>query len=194
MLGGTCVTLNNAALPLLAVSPSQINAQVPPSLAAGTYPLVVHSIAGGTASASLNVVVAKYAPAVFLDAAGASIFHADGTRVDQNHPASRDEPLTIYATGLGATTGGKVTAGQPSPSSPLAVTAAVQLFFGPVTYKQAAIIVDWSGLAPGYIGVYQINAQIPGFHINGSALPVTLRIGGVSSPGTGAGEATIDVN
>jgi uncharacterized protein (TIGR03437 family) len=46
--------------------------------------------------------------------------------------------------------------------------------------------VDWSGLLPGYIGVYQINCRIPGAHINGDALPITLKIGGVSSPTTGS--------
>lgn len=194
LLGGTCITLNNSPLPLLATSPGQVNAQLPPTLAAGRYPLVVHSIDGQAASNSLTVTVAKYAPAVFLDAKGAYIFHKDGTRVDKSHPATRDEPLTIYATGLGVTTGGKVTAGQPAPSSPLAVTAPVQLFFGDPTIKQTAVIVDWSGLLPGYIGVYQINARIPGFHWNGNGLPVTVRIGGVDSATSGSGAALVWVN
>ena len=193
-LGGMCVTLNNAPLPLIATSAGQVNAQIPPTLAAGRYPLVVHSISGQAASNSLTVTVAKYAPAVFLDSTGAYIFHQNGTRVDRNHPATRDEPLTIYATGLGTTTGGRVTAGQPAPSSPLAVTAPVQLFFGDPTIKQAAVIVDWSGLVPGYIGVYQINARIPGFHLNGNGLPVTVRIGGVDSATSGPGVAVVWVN
>ena len=45
VLGGSCVTLNNAPLPLLATASGQINAQLPPTLAAGRYPLVVRSIA-----------------------------------------------------------------------------------------------------------------------------------------------------
>jgi uncharacterized protein (TIGR03437 family) len=95
---------------------------------------------------------------------------------------------------LGTTTGGRVTAGNPSPSSPLAVTAPVNLYFGDPTYKQAAIIVDWSGLLPGSIGVYQINARVPGFHLSGDALPVTLRIGGVNSATTGSGAALVVVD
>jgi uncharacterized protein (TIGR03437 family) len=194
VLGNACVTLNNAALPLLATATGQINAQIPPTLAAGRYPLVVRSIAAQAASASVTVTVSKYAPAIFIDDKGPAIFHKDGTRVDKNNPATRDEPLTIYATGLGVTTGGKVTAGQASPSSPLAVTAAVQLFFGDPTIKQAAVIVDWSGLLPGSIGVYQINARVPGFHLKGNALPVTLRIGGVSSATSGSGAALVYVD
>jgi uncharacterized protein (TIGR03437 family) len=194
VLGGSCVTLNNSPLPLLAASAGQINAEVPPNLAVGRYPLVVRSTVGQAASGSVTVTIAKYAPAIFMDAQGPAIFHKDGTRVDKAHPANRDEPLTIYATGLGVTTGGKVTAGTPSPASPLAVTAPVSLYFGDPTIKQAAVIVDWSGLLPGYLGVYQINARVPGFHLKGDALPVTLRIGGVSSPTTGPTAALVYVN
>jgi len=193
VLGGTCVTLNNAPLPLLASSPNQINAQLPPALAAGRYPLVVRSLANHEASAAVTVAVSRYAPAVFVDADGPAIFHQDGTRLDRYHPGHRDEPLTIYATGLGPTTGGRVTAGTPSPLSPLAVTGTVQVFFGDPTISDAQEIVDWSGLAPGLIGVYQINCRIPGTHLKGDALPVTLRIGGVSSSTTGLTAPTVYV-
>jgi len=185
LLGGSCVTLNNAPLSLLATSSTQINAQLPPTLAAGRYPLVVRSIAAQAASSSITATVSKYAPAVFVDAQGAALYHADGTRVDRDHPGKRDEKLTLYATGLGVTTGGRVAAGTPSPASPLAVTAPVSLYFGNPLIKEAGIIVDWSGLLPGVIGVYQINCRIPGAHISGDALPITLRIGGVSSPTSG---------
>ena len=194
VLGGTCVTVNNTPLPLLAAFPGQINAQLPPTMAAGRYPLVVRSIANHEASSGATVTVAKYAPAVFVDADGPAIFHQDGTRLDNYNPGQRDEPLTIYATGLGPTTGGKVTAGVPAPSSPLAVTGPVQVFFGDPTISDAQEIVDWSGLAPGLIGVYQINCRIPGTHLKGDALPVTLRVGGVSSPVTGPNVPTVYVD
>jgi uncharacterized protein (TIGR03437 family) len=194
ILGGSCVTLNNAPLPLLGATGSQINAQLPPTLAAGSYPLVVRSIAGQQASSAVNVRVSKYAPAVFVDASGPAIFHKDSTRVDQDHPASRDEPLIIYATGLGTTTGGRVTAGAPAPASPLAVTGIVQVYFGNPLLKQAQLIVDWSGLLPGYVGVYQINVRIPGAHVKGGALPVLLKIGGVSSATSGPTAPVVYVN
>ncbi|MCU1238016.1 MAG: hypothetical protein JWP63_5983 [Candidatus Solibacter sp.] len=185
VLGGTCVTLNNTPIPLLATSSGQINAQLPPTLAAGRYPLVVRSIGGQAASNTANVTVSKYAPAVFVDAQGAALFHADGTRVSQDNPGKRDERLTLFLTGMGVTTGGRVTAGVPAPLSPLSVTAPVNLYFGNPLIKEAAIIVDWSGLQPGAIGVYQVNCRIPGAHIKGDALPITVKIGGVSSPVTG---------
>jgi uncharacterized protein (TIGR03437 family) len=193
ILGGVCVTLNNTPLPLLATSSTQINAQIPPSLASGRYSLEVRSIANQMASSATNVTVAKYAPAIFVDAQGPAIFHQNGTRVNQSNPANRDEPLTIYATGLGTTIGGAVVAGQPSPSAPLAVTSTVQVFFGDPSWVQAQLIVNWSGLLPGSIGVYQIQCRVPGFHISGNALPVTLRMGGVSSV-SGSSAPTVSVN
>ena len=42
--------------------------------------------------------------------------------------------------------------------------------------------MDWSGLLPGYIGVYQINCRIPGAHINGDTLPITRPITGSNVP------------
>jgi uncharacterized protein (TIGR03437 family) len=166
---------------------------LPTTLAAGRYPLVVRSIANHVASSSATVTVSKYAPAVFVEADGPAVFHQDGTRLDRYNPGQRDQEVTIYATGLGPTTGGKVTSGVPAPSNPLAVTGPVQVFFGDPTISDAQEIVDWSGLAPGLIGVYQINCRIPGTHLKGDALPVTLRIGGVSSPVTGADVPTVYV-
>jgi uncharacterized protein (TIGR03437 family) len=195
ILGGVCVTLAGNPLPLFATSATQINAQIPPNTAAGSAALVVHSIANHIASSSQNISVSKYAPAVLVSSTGQiMLFHQDGSYVTVNNPAVRDEPLTMYAVGLGATTGGAVTAGEPSPSSPLAVSAPVNVYFGNPSWVQAGIIVDWSGLAPGMIGVYQLNLRVPGFHISGNALPVMLTIGGVNSPTTGPVVPNVAVN
>jgi uncharacterized protein (TIGR03437 family) len=194
VLGGSCVTLNNSPIPLLATSAGQINAELPVTLAAGNYPVVIRSLANQVASTSVTVAVAKYAPAIFVDSLGPAIFHHDGKRVTTSNPAVRDEELTMYATGLGVTIGGRVTTGQLSPSSPLAVTVPVSLYFGDPTRDDTGVIVDWSGLVPGEIGVYQINCRVPGRHFSGNNLPVTLRVGGISSPTSGANVAVVSVN
>jgi uncharacterized protein (TIGR03437 family) len=203
ILGGTCVTLNNSPLPLMMTSPTQINAQIPPDLALGSssgsnssnsssstarFSLVVRSIDKKAASNASSMSITKYAPAVFVDEdTSVSVFHADGSPVTKDHPARRDQKLVMYATGLGPTKGGKVTAGKPVPADPPAVTDPVEVFFGDPRYKQSAVIVDWSGLAPGSIGIYQLDLRVPGFHMasKGAALPITVRIGGVDSPKAG---------
>jgi uncharacterized protein (TIGR03437 family) len=186
LLGGSCVTLNNVPLPLIATSDGQINVQIPPTLAAGTYPLVVRSIDRLAASATSSVKIAKVAPGVFVDSSGqAAIYHSDGRPVTKNNPTTRDQKLSIFATGLGVTKGGRVTSGNPAPSSPLAVTDTVAVYFGNPLFKQSQVIVNWSGLVPGMIGVNRIDVTVPGFHTEGDALPVTIKIDGVSSPTTG---------
>jgi uncharacterized protein (TIGR03437 family) len=185
-MGGSCVTLNNEPMPLIVTSGSQVNVQVPVDIAAGSYSLYVRSIDRLAASLAAVVKVAKSAPAVFTDGNGnAAIYHADGSLVTKNKPAVRDEKLTLFATGLGVTKGGKVTSGAPAPASPLATTDAVQVFFGNPSISQSQLIVTWSGLVPGMIGVNQINLTVPGNHIKGDALPVTLKIDGVTSPNNG---------
>ena len=195
VLSGACVTLNGAPIPLLLMSATQINAQIPLTLAAGRYPLVVRNITNQAISATTNVTVAKYAPAVLIGNGGQpAIIHKDGTFVNADNPANRDETLLIYATGLGPTTGAAVTTGNAAPASPPAATGTVQVYFGNPLFVQGQMIVNSSVLLPGAVGIAQISVTVPGFHISGSALPVLLRIGGVSSSVTGPNAPHVAVN
>ena len=184
IMGGTCVTVNNRPIPLLMTSPEHINAQLPPNLAPGRYPIVVRSVDSMTASLPQQITVARYAPAVFVDppSAQAAIFHLDGTPVTPQRPAKRDERLTLYAAGLGPPRGAILPAGVPAPAEPLMETEKVQVFFGDPRIGGSEMVVEWSGLVPGYIGLYQINLYVPWNRHRGEALPVTLRIGNVQSP------------
>ena len=187
MLGGVCVTVNNIALPLIMTSSGQINAQIPPELATGRFPLMVRSLDRKIASTPQMITVARYAPAVFANeqTGQAAIFHVDGgVRVSRDEPAKRDQRLIMYATGLGPPKV-RVPAGAPAPMDGSAESDPVKVFFGDPRYRQAEIIVEWSGLAPGMVGVYQINLYVPGDHMRGDALPVTIRVGNINSPTTG---------
>jgi len=177
--------LNNRPMHLMAISPTQITAQVPPELAAGRYPLVVRNLERKTSTvAPINVTLTKYAPAVLVDPVTkqAAIYHEDGSPVTKDKPTTRDRRLTMFAVGLGPTKGGRVVSGQPSPQEPPAVTDPVTVFFGDKRYSQADVVVEWSGLTPGLIGVYELRLYVPGDRMRGDALDVTIRIGGVDSP------------
>jgi uncharacterized protein (TIGR03437 family) len=164
-------------------SPSQINAQIPTTLAAGRYPLVVRSIERQAASVATTIVVSRYSPALFVDTEGRpSIFHMDGRPVTPQAPARRDEQLVMYGTGFGVTRP-RVNSGAASPAN--ALSDRLQVFFGNPGYRQAEMIVEWSGLMAGEVGVNQVFIRVPGDRLRGEALPVTLRIGGVNSPSAG---------
>lgn len=195
-LGGTCVTLNNSPIPLLMTSGGQINAQIPPELAAGRYSLLVRSIDKKISSQAVQLTVAKYAPAVLADPQSrrALVFRPNGEQITANNPAQRDEPLVMYAVGLGNPKSVKLTSGVPAPTDKLAETDDIELYFKKVETeadktrgftRQEEMIVDWSGLVPGYVGLYQINFRVPGFHEKGPNLQVVVRIGGLASSITG---------
>jgi uncharacterized protein (TIGR03437 family) len=184
-IGGVCVTLNSLPMPLIMTSTGQINVEVPPELNAGTYPLIVRSVDRKAASTQVSLTVVKYAPAVFVDPAGqASIFHMDGSPVTKDNPASRDEQIQIRATGLGLPPGTTKLVSGIAPTKPLA-TAAVKVYFGDPRYKEAEMIVNSSTVVPGSVGQYLILVTVPGAHLRGNTLPVTIQAGGVNSPSTG---------
>lgn len=193
-IGGVCVTLNGLPMPLIMTSSGQINVQIPPELAVGTYALVVRSVDRKAASAQLPLSVVKYAPAVFVDPATsqASVFHMDGKPVTKDNPAVRDEQIQIYATGLGLPPGTTKLISGVAPTKALA-TAAVKVYFGDPRYKEAEMIVDSSTVVPGKVGQYLILVRVPGAHLRGNALPVTIQAGGVNSPSTGPAVPAIAV-
>jgi uncharacterized protein (TIGR03437 family) len=89
---------------------------------------------------------------------------ADYSPVTSTNPAVDGEVVLIYATGLGAVSNTPVD-GTPAPDAPLAVTK------NPPTVAidgQVASVL-WSGLAPGFVGLYQVNVRVPtGLHGNNS--------------------------
>jgi uncharacterized protein (TIGR03437 family) len=84
--------------------------------------------------------------------------------------------ILIYCTGLGPVTNQPAT-GSPAPSSPLAETTNQPT----VSIGGVTATVSFSGLAPGYVGLYQVNALVPAGVAAGSAVPMTISIGGATS-------------
>jgi len=185
LLGGACVTVADTPIPLLMTSPGQINAQVPPSLRAGTYQLMVRSAQNALASNTVALRVAASAPAIFAnpETQEAALFHADDmSPVTQRDPARRDEVLVLFATGLPPAAGVSLQPGAPAPVSPLAITARPEVFIGDPRIREAEMIVEWSGFTPGFVGLNQINIRVHGDRLRGDRLPVSIKVGNLSSP------------
>lgn len=183
-LGGTQVLLAGEALPLQFAASGQINAVIPYNVSLNSVQqLVVKQ--NGIISLPELVVIAAAQPAVFtLDQSGkgagaAQVVKADGTVFlnTASNPASAGDALVIYCTGLGAVTP-SVAAGTAAPSSPLSYTT------NPVTVTiggQPAQVL-FSGLTPGYVGLYQVNVVVPSGVGSGAAVPVVVSAAGLSSP------------
>jgi uncharacterized protein (TIGR03437 family) len=150
------VAVNGAPLPLLYVSPGQINGQLPFNVV-GSATVSVNTTAGAGAA---PVMISDTAPAIFSVTAPAGtlpdVTHSDGSLVTSAAPAQPGEYLTIYSMGLGLVNG-SITEGQPAPSTPpLSTMAVVQVQLG-----GAPVTPSFAGLAPGFAGLYQVNFQVP---------------------------------
>lgn len=190
-LGGVCVTANEIAIPLLATSPTQIDAQLPPELPPTRVTLAVRSTRLGLSSPGVQVPLSRTGPGVFtMDVDGqprAALFHTvDSTLVTPVYPGESDEQLVLYATGLGPAQP-QVAAGEAAPEDPLSLsTESVSVAIGGHPYP-----VISAELAPGFVGVYRIMIYVPGDRVRGDDLPVVVSAGGVSSPTVNAPLASI---
>ncbi|HEY6391000.1 MAG TPA: IPT/TIG domain-containing protein, partial [Bryobacteraceae bacterium] len=185
-LNGTSITIAGTATPLLYVSPGQINLQVPWFVISGpsTGTLTVNQ---GQLNASINVVLTPFAPALFTTNSGgsgqaAALINNTATLVAPagafpgSRPAAKGEFIQLYCTGLGDVTNRPLT-GAAATDSPLSMTASPAT----VTIGSVSVTPVFSGLSPGFVGLYQVNLQVPQNAPSGPAVPVVLTIGGVAS-------------
>jgi uncharacterized protein (TIGR03437 family) len=96
--------------------------------------------------------------------------------VDSGNPAKAGDPIAIFCTGLGPVTNTPPT-GEPAPLDSLSWTTTVPaVYIGDIQAK-----LNFWGLAPGQIGMYQVNAFVPEGVTVGSSVAVTISIGGAVS-------------
>ncbi len=157
-LGNVTVTIGSYILPLLFVSPGQINAQLPSELVDGNYTLLVRQT--GQADVSGQLMVSRDAPGVFTQANAQQVplalaLHQDGTLVTFDSPAIHGETISLYGTGFGpyATT---VVDGFFVPATPTnSVADSVMLNIGSIVKAP-----DFAGAAPGMVGMTLVQVKI----------------------------------
>lgn len=157
-LDGTTVLMNNVAAPLIFVSAGQINAQVPFEVTPGSSVNVVVTRPAGQTSAPEPLRIEDVAPGIFtIPSAGTgtgAILHANSSRiVGSNDPARPGNFVSIFATGLGRV--------NPPLDSGAAGNAQETLVRPTVTIGGRDAPVQFSGAAPGFAGLYQINVIVP---------------------------------
>jgi uncharacterized protein (TIGR03437 family) len=180
-LANSCLSVDGLPVPILFVSPNQVNAQMP-FQAIGDVTLILRTPGGQ--SDNYNLVIEPNAPSVFLSGVGPGVNVPTVVRNDDNelvtpsHPIHRKSgtALVIYLTGLGPTAPA-VGSGQPAPAGTLAYT----LTQPTVTLGGVSLPVLFSGLAPGLVGVDQINVSVPFDVPDGMSVPLVITQGDAST-------------
>jgi uncharacterized protein (TIGR03437 family) len=159
------------------VSPGQVNVQVPWELQGQSTAQMKVTINGDLLGNVVNFSLAAASPAFFTNSGTIVDARDSGSHlIGAGNPATRGQVVALYANGLGAVTNTPAS-GDPAGSSPLSNTVNTPIVM--IGGQQAS--VGFSGLAPGYAGLYQLNVTVPA-NISAGTQNVTVQINGVTSP------------
>lgn len=186
---GIKVVVDDVTAPLYFGSAGQINFQIPMETAIGEpvfglpglRQALVTVDSSGKPSGIAPAFILADAPAIFTyTSAGAVlepvIVHADGSLVTPESPATPGEIVVVFFTGLGSVTNPPAT-GEAASASPISVAnAPVAVRVGPNLAN-----VLFTGLTAGFVGLAQLNIQLPDVLPTGGRATIQIRIGGVFS-------------
>lgn len=183
-LDGSSVSIGGQNAVVLYVSPSQVNAQVPLTTVPGQQQLTLTAPNGNSQTFTVTVNAAQpglcqgatlagnpYVAAV-INGAGPTTYVLPSTANVNGvtfRPAHPGEVISFFGNGFGAV--------NPSPAQGQLVqqlnqlTTPLQVFFG-----QTQATVQYQGLAPGFIGLYQFNVVVPNIPTS-DLVPVTFALG-----------------
>jgi uncharacterized protein (TIGR03437 family) len=185
-LSGREVVINDETqAPLLFVSPGQINFQMPWSAPVGNSRIAVRVAATSELLAGGTLAVSSASPGFFSasqDGRGqGAVLNQDGRPNGPSNPAARGTVVTLFGTGQGEVSPA-VPDGEAAPSGSLARTVAEPTSDGAACLtSQPSVCVAigstfgevlYSGLAPGFVGLWQVNVRIPNNALTGDAVPV----------------------
>jgi uncharacterized protein (TIGR03437 family) len=177
-LAGVSVSVNGQSAPLLYVTPTQVNFQVPWETALGSGTVTVN--VNGGASNSITVSVLGAAPGLFSTSSGhAVVQNSDFTLNDPGNPAKVGSTIVAYLSGSGPVDT-PVADGAVTPLGPL-VSSTSQ---SSATIGSSPAQVAFAGLAPGFVGLVQVNIVVPSDLQTGD-YPLAITIGNeTSNPAT----------
>lgn len=194
-LNGVQVLFNGAPVPLFFAGTDQINFQVPSGApVSGTANLQVLEVATGRILGDTTAAMTTVNPGLFTQAgngigAAIAVNVKDGTLNTQTNPAVAGDYITLYGTGEGAIPGGPadgdvIRTALASPRPPTVIVA---------NHVLTGSDVQYAGVAPGLVGVWQVNVKIPGDVITLPNNPTQVIVlqDSIPSGGGGLGRAVI---
>ncbi len=156
------------------ISPGQVNVQVPWEMQNQSTAQIKVSIEDSS-GALYSLPLVPYAPGIFASNGVAAALDASFHVISTSNPAKQGQNISIYCNGLGPVTN-QPASGDPAPGPPNLSTTTTN---PTVTIGGQNAPVLFSGLAPGFAGLYQINVTVPS--AGSGVKPVTVSIGGVTS-------------
>jgi len=133
------------------ISPGQINVQIPWEFQGQSSVKMKVTLYGYLWGDVYTVPLATYSPGIFAVTDG-----ANNLPISASNPVKRGGSIVIYANGLGPV-GSPQTSGEPASSTQLVGTSAAPT----VTIGGSTGRIIFSGLAPGFVSLYQVNVSIP---------------------------------
>jgi len=169
----TTVTVNGTEVPLFYVSPGQIDAQMPWEIPGGAVASVVVQNGASTSNAAAVYVPATGTPGISLYSTNrAVVTNSDGSVNSPTAPASVGDEVVAWFTGGGPVqAAGTLVTGAAAPDGLSWVTGSYTVTVGAVP-----AVVDYIGLTPGSVGLYQVNFTVPS--IAKGTYPVQINIAG----------------
>jgi uncharacterized protein (TIGR03437 family) len=183
VLNGVQVLVNNRQAPLVYVSPSQISAVVP--FETESTGAQIQVLSNGASSSTVSAFVNLTTPGVFTNPSGgigyAKVLHSDNiTSVTPSSPAQIGEEIAVYLSGMGT-----VTPVNPDGAAGPSTSQTDNTIFAAISGTSAT--VNFSGLAPGFVGLYQVNVTVP------AGVPSGVNFIDFSGPDSYNSEATIAI-
>jgi uncharacterized protein (TIGR03437 family) len=166
-------------LPVLGATASESQIQVPFEVTGSSLTLALMAAAadGSFTRREMALALRATSPAIFLDKDGAPmVLDADrAVLLDASTPARAGSRIQILATGLGRVTPDWPTGLAAPLDNPPKVVAPVRVFL-----DRSPVELTSATLAPGYIGFYVVEVQLPEIVNNGPA-ELYLDVGGQAS-------------
>jgi uncharacterized protein (TIGR03437 family) len=178
--------MGGKSVPLFFTSAQQMNAQLPSTVSSGNLSAQLNR--EGFSAGTFFLTVADTAPGIFSttqhgSGPGAILNATTFAAISTVNPAKAGSFVAVFCSGLGKVSNAPAD-GAAASSSPLSTT----LQQPTVTIGGQNATVSFSGLASGFVGLYQVNVQVPSGLAPG-AYPLILTIGAAPS-----NSVTISVN
>ena len=187
------VVNDDVIAPLSHVAPNRVSFQLPSASPVGLPRLALRLSDTGELLAGATAPVAVSAPALFTsDSSGqgqGKITNADGSDNSSAAPAARGSIVKIFGTGQGPVSP-TVPDGQAAPSDSPVSTIAVPTTDGQACLRQQSVCVaigstfgeiQFSGLAPGQVGIWELDVKISPSAPTGNSVPLRAVINGTPS-------------